>query len=106
MAGVKVATVLVTSIVTVPATLLPAASVSVNVSCCPTFSESIVAGFIGWLKVAVGAVAVTIFLPLLILVGTLVASLLGLVKITAGAVCAAALRLKPIPATTQRVYRP
>jgi hypothetical protein len=80
---------------TVPGTLFPDASASVNVSCCPAFNESIVAGFIGWLKVAVGDVLVTIFLLLLMLVGTLVASLLGLVDITAGAVCAIRLLLKP-----------
>ena len=71
--GVKVATVLVTSIATVPGTLFPDESTSVNVSCFPACNESMVAGFIGWLKVAVGAVAVTIFLLLLILVGTLIA---------------------------------
>jgi hypothetical protein len=53
------------------------------------------AGFIGWLKVAVGDVAVTTFLLLLMLVGTLAASVLGLVKITAGAVCAAKLLWRP-----------
>jgi len=54
-----------------------------------------VAGFIGWLNVAVGAVAVTIFLLLLTLVGTFVASALGFVKITVGADCAINLFCKP-----------
>jgi len=78
----------VTSMATVPGTLIPEASASVDVSCWPACNESIVAGFIAWLNVAVGAVAVTIFLLLLMAVGALVASLLGLVKITTGVDCA------------------
>src|ERR1017187_2474445 len=87
--------VFVTSMATVPGTLFPDASARVNVSCCPACGDSIVERSIGWLKVADGAVAVTTFLLLLMLVGTPVASPLGLVKITAGATCAIKLLCRP-----------
>jgi hypothetical protein len=49
----------------------------------------------GWLKVAAAASPVTMFRWLLILVGVLVASFVGLVEMTAGAVWAMRFVLKP-----------
>lgn len=82
--GVKVATVLVTSRVTTPDTLLPDESARVKVPVRPVR----VAGFMGRLKVAMACSPVTILRWLLTLVGVLVASLEGLVEMTAGAVYA------------------
>jgi hypothetical protein len=67
---------------TVPSTLLPLDSLSVNVSTDPAGVESIVAGFIGSLNVTDTAVPVTMLLPLLVLVGVFVAPLLGFVERT------------------------
>ena len=58
---------------TVPGTLFPVVSLTVNVSSVPAGDELIVAGSIGWLKVAVTTVPVTTLLLLLVLVGTFVA---------------------------------
>jgi hypothetical protein len=67
---------------TVPGTSFPVVSLTVNVS------KFTVAGSIGWLKVAVAAVPVTTLLLVLVLVGTVVARLLGLDEITVGSVAA------------------
>src|ERR1019366_6807597 len=67
---------------TVPGTLFPFVSLTVNVS------ELTVAGSIGWLKVAVTAVPVTTLLLVFVLVGTVVALWLGLDEITVGSVAA------------------
>jgi hypothetical protein len=61
---------------------------TVNVSKFPAADELTVAGSIGWLKVAVAAVPVTTLLPVFVLVGTVVALLLGLDEITVGSVAA------------------
>ena len=82
MVGVKVATVFWAFMATVPDTLFPVVSLSVNVSSFPAGNELIVAGSIGWLKVAVTVVPVTMLLLLLVLVGALEAPLLGLVEVT------------------------
>src|SRR5450755_1786534 len=73
---------------TVPGTSFPVASLTVNVSKFPSEEELIVAGSMGWLKVAVAAVPVTTLSPVFVLVGTVVALLLGLDEITVGSVAA------------------
>ena len=67
---------------TVPGTLFPFVSLTVNVS------RLTVAGSIGWLKVAVTAGPVTTLLLVFVLVGTVVALGLGLDEITVGSVAA------------------
>src|ERR1700690_3915917 len=74
--------------ITVPVTLFPVVSLSVNVSKSPAEDELIVAGSIGWLKVAVAAVPVTTLSLVFVLVGMAVALLLGLDEITDGSVAA------------------
>jgi len=76
--GVKVASVFAAFITTVPTTLSPVVSFTVNVS------EFTVAGSIGWLKVAVTPVPVTMLSLVLMLVGTSEAQLLGFDEITVG----------------------
>jgi hypothetical protein len=71
--GVKVATVFASFITTVPDTSFPFVSWTLNVSKFPGEEELIVAGSIGWLKVAVTAVPVTTLLLSFVLVGTAVA---------------------------------
>jgi hypothetical protein len=71
---------------TVPGTSFPVVSLTVNVSKFPASEELIVAGSIGWLKVAVTTVPVTTLLLLFVLVGTFVALSLGLDEITVGSV--------------------
>ena len=72
---------------TVPGTLAPPVTVSVNVP--GAVAELIVAGFIGCVKVAANAVPVTTLLLLLVLVGTFVPPLLGNAEPTVGSVAAA-----------------
>jgi hypothetical protein len=67
---------------TVPGTSFPVVSLTANVS------KFTVAGSIGWLKVAVTAAPVTTLLLVFVLVGTVVALLLGLDEITVGSVAA------------------
>src|SRR5450830_535847 len=75
---------------TVPGTLVPLTVVlSVNVDSVPAGAELIVAGFIGCVKVAVTNVPVTTLPMPLVLVGTLVASLLGFEEATVGSVAEA-----------------
>lgn len=81
--GVKVATVFAAFMATVPGTF-PVFSLSVKVRSVPAGDESIVAGSIGWLKVATTSVPVTTLLLLLVLVGTFVAPLPGLSDTTVG----------------------
>jgi hypothetical protein len=71
----------------------------VKVSSVPAVEESIVAGFIGTLKVALTAVPVTMLLLPLVLVGVFVAPLLGLVESTVTA-CACATLANANPART------
>lgn len=71
---------------TVPGTSFPVVSLSVNVSKFLAEEELIVAGSIGWLKVAVTTVPVTTLLLLFVLEGTFVALLPGLDEITVGSV--------------------
>ena len=78
----KVAIVLASFMTTVPGTLFPFVSLTVNVSALT------VAGSIAWLKVAVTAVPVTTLLLVFVLVGTVVALWLGLEDITVGSVAA------------------
>ena len=78
--GVKVATVLAAFMDTVPGTLPPAVSFSVNVERLPATGELIVAGFMGWLKIATTEVAT----PAFWLVETLNAALDGLEDRTVG----------------------
>src|SRR5450631_2118019 len=73
---------------TVPGTSFPFVSVTVNVSKFPAEDDLTVSGSIGWLKVAVTAVPVTTLSLVFVLVGTLVALLLGLDEITVGSVAA------------------
>jgi hypothetical protein len=73
---------------TVPSTSFPVVSLTVNVSEFPALEELIVAGSIGWLKVAVTTVPLTTLLLLFVLVGTFVALSLGLDEITVGSVAA------------------
>src|ERR1039457_7728445 len=73
---------------TVPGTSFPVVSLTVNVSKVPAEEELIVAGSMGWLKVAVAAVPVTTLLLVFVLVGTVVVLLLGLDEITVGSVAA------------------
>jgi len=73
---------------TVPGTLFPVVSLSVNVAKSPAEDELTVAGSIGWLKVTVTAAPVTTLSLVLVLVGTAVALLLGLDEITVGSVAA------------------
>src|ERR1035437_4078501 len=73
---------------TVPGTSFPVVSLTVNVSKFPAEEELIVAGSMGWLKVAVAAVPATTLLLVFVLVGTVVALLLGLDEITVGSVAA------------------
>src|ERR1700736_1881730 len=80
--GVKVASVLASFMMMVPGTSFPFVSLTVNGS---TFTD---AGSMGWLKVAVTAAPVTTLLRLFVLVGTVVALLLGLDEITVGSVAA------------------
>jgi hypothetical protein len=58
---------------TVPGTLSPLVSFTVNVSKSPAEDELTVAGSMGWLKVAVAVAPVTMFSPVFVLVGTAVA---------------------------------
>jgi hypothetical protein len=88
--GVKVATVFAAFITTVPGTLFPAVSLTVNVSTSPAEDELIVAGSIGWLKVAVAAAPVTTLSLVFVLVGTAVALSLGVDETTVGSVAAPA----------------
>src|SRR5450830_1340841 len=75
---------------TVPGTLVPLTVVlSVKVSSVPAGAELIVAGFIGCVKVAVTNVPVTTLPVPLVLVGTLVALLLGFEEPTVGLVAEA-----------------
>jgi hypothetical protein len=75
---------------TVPGTLDPlAVAFSVNVVSVPAGAELIVAGFIGCVKVAVTNVPVTTLPVPLVLVGTLVALLLGFEEATVGSVAEA-----------------
>lgn len=67
---------------TVPGTLLPVVSLSVNVNKLPAGAELIVKGFIGWLKMATTEVAI----PTFWLVSTLVAPFMGLEDRTVGSV--------------------
>ena len=83
--GVKVATVFAVFMATVPGTLFPVVSLSVNVSSFPAGAEFIVTGSIGWSKVAVTTVPLTTLLLLLVLVGTFVAFVLGLEETSVGA---------------------
>jgi hypothetical protein len=73
---------------TAPGTSFPFASVTVNVGEFPTEDELTVSRSIGWLKVAVTAVPVTTLSLAFVLVGTFVASLLGLDETTVGSVAA------------------
>jgi ABC-type enterobactin transport system permease subunit len=83
--------------VTVPGTLFPVVSRSVNVSIVPAGDELIVAGSRGWLKAAVTSFPVTtLFLPL-VLVGTFVALLLGLEEAMVRSVLAPPLGSPPLP---------
>jgi hypothetical protein len=75
---------------TVPGTLFPVVSLTVNVSTLPAGDELTVAVSIGWLKVAVAAVPVTTLSLVFVLVGTVVALLLGVDEITVGSVAAPA----------------
>jgi hypothetical protein len=75
---------------TVPGTLFPVVSLTVNVSTFPAEDEFTVAESIGWLKVAVAAVPVTTLSLVFVLVGTVVAKLLGLDEITVGSKAAPA----------------
>jgi hypothetical protein len=86
--GVKVATLWVAFITTVPGTLFPVVSLSVKVSKFPAEGELIVSGSIGWLKVAVTMVPVRTLSLEFMLVGTFVAQLLGLAEVTVGSVAA------------------
>src|SRR5450830_964567 len=75
---------------TVPGTLVPLTVVlSVNVGNVPAGAELIVVGFIGCVKVAVTNVPVTTLPMPLVLVGTLVALLLGFEEATVGLVAEA-----------------
>jgi hypothetical protein len=67
---------------TVPGTLMPLESLSVNVSSVPAWAELIEVGSIGSEKVALTAEPDTTLSPLLVLVGTFVAPSLGLAKLT------------------------
>ena len=107
--GVNVATVFASLMTTVPGTSFPFASLTVNVSKSPGEDEFSVAGSIDWLKVAVTTAPVTTLSPLFVLVGTLVAQLLGLDEITVGSVAAptrvpgsAAAKTLPIPSPASK----
>ena len=98
--GVKAAAVFSAFRATVPGTLLPLVSLSVNVVRAPGRDELIVAGSMACLKLAVITVPVRLP-PILVLVDTFVARLLGLVWVTVGALAttaASADKLAPAPA--------
>ena len=80
--GVNVATVLAAFMATVPGTLIPEASLSVNVTTVPAGAELSVTGFMAWLKIATTEVAT----PAFWLVATLVAPFDGLADRTVGSV--------------------
>ena len=98
--GVNAAAVFSAFRATVPGTLLPVASLSENVVSVPGRDEAMVAGSIDRLKVAVTTVPVKLP-PILVLVDTFVARLVGLVWVTVGALAttaASADKLAPAPA--------
>lgn len=98
--GVNAAAVFSAFRATVPGTFLPVLSLSVKVVSVPGRDDAIVAGSIDRLKVAVTTVPVKLP-PILVLVETFVARLLGLVWVTVGALAttaASADKLAPAPA--------